>query len=108
VSAINNVIPNQKVTTMTISTETRIDGYEAMMEANASLMDEVFNDGKLTAAEKMKTFSIGVRNQVLLSRDLAARRAELFKYGMKANGALKSLTFNPFENEQPQQPQQAA
>jgi hypothetical protein len=84
---------------MTISTETRIDGYEAMMEANASLMDEVFNDAKLTAAEKMKTFSIGVRNQVLLSRDLAARRAELFKYGMKGDAALKSLTFSPLDTE---------
>ena len=83
---------------MTVSTETRIDGYESMMNANAELMNEVYNDQKLTAAEKMKTFSIGVRNQVLLSRDLAARRAELFKYGMKVDTALKSLTFNPFDD----------
>jgi hypothetical protein len=83
---------------MAITQETRIDSYESMMEANAMLMDEVYNDGKLTAAEKMKTFSIGVRNQVILSRDLASRRAELFKYGMKADAALKSLTFNPLED----------
>jgi hypothetical protein len=84
---------------MAITQETRIDSYQSMMEANASLMDEVYNDGKLTAAEKMKTFSIGVRNQVILSRDLASRRAELFKYGMKADAALKSLTFNPLEEQ---------
>ncbi|WP_252178378.1 hypothetical protein [Endozoicomonas sp. 4G] len=78
-----------------VTQETRIDSYESMMTANAALLDEVFNDAKLTAAEKMKSFSIGVRNQVLLSRDLASRRAELFKYGMKANGELKSLNFNP-------------
>ena len=78
-----------------VTQEIRIDSYESMMDANAALLGEVFNDKKLTAAEKMKTFSIGVRNQVLLSRDLASRRAELFKYGMKANGELKSLNFNP-------------
>ena len=86
---------------MTVQTEAPIDSYESMMEANADLMREVYYDGKLTAAEKMKTFSIGVRNQVLLSRDLASRRAELFRYGMKANGELKSLNFNPMDSSEP-------
>jgi len=86
---------------MTVQTETPIDSYESMMNANADLMREVYYDGKLTAAEKMKTFSIGVRNQVLLSRDLASRRAELFRYGMKANGELKSLNFNPMDSSEP-------
>lgn len=76
-----------------------LDSYEDIMTANAKLMEEVYSDAKLTAAEKMKTFSIGVRNQVLLSRDLASRRAELFRYGMKANGELKSLNFNPMSAE---------
>lgn len=76
-----------------------LESYEDMMTANAKLMSEVYSDGKLTATEKMKTFSIGVRNQVLLSRDLASRRAELFRYGMKANGELKSLNFNPMTAE---------
>lgn len=93
---------------MTISPETRIDSYESMMNANASLMDEVFNDGKLTAAEKMKTFSVGVRNQVLLSRDLAARRAEVLKYGLKVESELKSLTFNPFQGKPADPTAQAA
>ena len=75
----------------------RFDDYIDFMDANARLMEEVYTDGKLTAAEKMKTFSIGVRNQVLLSRDMAARRKELMSYGMKADEAMKSLAFNPTE-----------
>jgi hypothetical protein len=82
---------------MTVQHEPAIDSYESMMNANAELMSEVYRDGKLTAAEKMKTFSIGVRNQVLLSRDLANRRAELFRYGMKANGNIKALNFSPMD-----------
>lgn len=82
-----------------VTRETRIDSYEAMMNANAELMTEVYRDGKLTAAEKMKSFSAGVRNQAILSRDLAGRRAELFRYGMKANGNIKSLNFNPMADE---------
>jgi hypothetical protein len=78
-----------------VTPEVRIDSYEAMMNANAELMDEIYRDGKLNAAEKLKNFSMGVRNQVLLSRDQAARRAELMRYGMKANGNLKALNFNP-------------
>lgn len=87
----------------TVTQEVRIETYEDIMDANVHLIQEVYNDPKLTSAEKMKTFSIGVRNQVLLSRDLASRRAELFKYGMKSNGSIKTLAFNPFESEEPAQ-----
>lgn len=76
---------------------TRINSYNDMMEANAHLMEEVYSDAKLTAAEKLKNFSIGVRNQVLISRDMSARRKELMSYGMKANGAAKQLVFDPTE-----------
>jgi len=78
-----------------VTTATAIHSYNDMMEANAQLMTEVYTDPKLTAAEKMKTFSTGVRNQVILSRDLAARRAELMKFGIKADNDLKALSFNP-------------
>ena len=80
---------------MAVTRELRINSYESMADANSQLMDEVFNDGKLTPAEKMKTFSIGVRNQIMLSRDLASRRAELSKHGMKPTGEIKELMFNP-------------
>lgn len=78
-----------------VSTQQAIHSYNDMMDANARMMTEVYNDPKLTAQEKMKTFSVGVRNQVILSRDLAARRAELMRYGLKASDELKSLAFNP-------------
>ena len=46
------------------------------------MMSEIYGDPKLTAAEKLRNFSIGVRNQIMLSRDLATRRAELMRYGL--------------------------
>lgn len=83
---------------MAISKETQIDSYDAMMDANSSLMTEIFNDSKLSAAEKLRNFSLGVRNQVALSRDLSARRRELMTYGMKVNAnATKTLAFDPSE-----------
>jgi hypothetical protein len=83
--------------TMALAQETKIEGYDSMMDANARLMSEVYNDAKLGAAEKLRCFSMGVRNQVLLSRDLSARRKELFGYGMKFGADLKALNFNPAE-----------
>jgi hypothetical protein len=80
---------------MALNQETRIDNYDAMMEANADLMSAVYNDAKMTPAEKLRNFSVGVRNQVMLSRDLAARRKELFGYGMKIDGPTKALMFDP-------------
>lgn len=78
-----------------VTSQPTLQTYNDFMEANAQLMSEVYSDPKLTAAEKMKTFTIGVRNQVLLSRDLATRRAELMRYGLKSSDELKSLSFNP-------------
>ncbi|MBP8282880.1 MAG: hypothetical protein KAX46_03050 [Chromatiaceae bacterium] len=78
-----------------VTSHPSLQSYSDFMDANAQLMTEVYSDPKLTAAEKMKTFSIGVRNQVILSRDLATRRAELMRYGMKSSDELKSLSFNP-------------
>jgi hypothetical protein len=63
--------------TENVTSMQNLESYNDMMTANAQLMSEVYTDPKLTAAEKMKTFSAGVRNQIMLSRDLAARRAEL-------------------------------
>lgn len=80
---------------MATTPEIRIDNYDAMMNANSSLMTEIFNDAKLSAAEKLRNFSLGVRNQVALSRDLSARRRELMTYGMKISESTKSLAFDP-------------
>lgn len=81
--------------TENVTSMQNLESYNDMMTANAQLMSEVYTDPKLTAAEKMKTFSAGVRNQIMLSRDLAARRAELMKFGMKAGDDLKALAFDP-------------
>lgn len=75
-----------------------LKNYGDMMDANAQLMSEVYSDSKLTASEKLRNFSIGVRNQVLLSRDMAARRKELMSYGMKPSEASKQLVFEPTTN----------
>lgn len=72
-----------------------LQSYNDFMDANAHMMTEIYSDPKLTAAEKLRNFSIGVRNQIMLSRDLASRRAEMMRYGLKASDELKSLTFNP-------------
>ena len=81
---------------MALSQETRFDSYHAMIEANAKLMEEIYNDGKMNPSEKLKNFSIGVRNQTILNRDVAARRKELVSMGVKPNGNLQGLTFNPY------------
>jgi len=80
---------------MAVTKEAKITSYDDIMGANADLMAEVYNDAKLTASEKLRNFSLGVRNQVLLSRDMAARRKELFSYGMKVSGDMNQLTFTP-------------
>ena len=85
---------------MAITKETNISDYASMMDANSHLMTEIYNDTKLGAAEKLRCFSIGVRNQVLMSRDLSARRKELFGYGMKFGADIKALNFNPAETMQ--------
>ena len=82
-----------------VTREVRIDSYDDMMESNSALMAEVYNDPKMAPAEKMKTFSIGVRNQVLLSRDMASRRSEILRHGIQPPGDMRTLTFNPFSPE---------
>jgi hypothetical protein len=76
----------------------RIDNYASLLEANASLMTEVYNDSKMTAAEKMKTFALGVRNDALINRTMASRRQELLRYGMKAKNDVQALLFNPTQD----------
>ena len=53
-----------------------------LMEANADLMTQVYHDEGLSADEKLRSFSLGIRNQCSLSRDLQNRRAELARYNL--------------------------
>ena len=78
-----------------VEREVRIEDLNDMMDVNVEIMSEVVNDAKLTASEKMRTFSQGVRNQAILSRDQQQRISMLAKLGVKANGLTKSLSFQP-------------
>jgi len=79
----------------TIETERRIGGIDDMMAVNAELMEEIANDGKMTAAERMKGITQGVANHCKLSADQQKRLNLMARLGMKANGELNSLTFKP-------------
>ena len=83
---------------MAITQEARIETYGDAMEANAHLMEEVYNDAKLSASQKLRDFSLGVRSQVLMSRDLASRRKEMVSYGMKIDANIGTLAFNPADD----------
>lgn len=78
-----------------VTKEIRLKNLEDMMTANAEIMEEIANDSKLTAVEKMRGFGLGVRNQVALSRDQQTRITMLAKLGMKATKEIQSLTFDP-------------
>lgn len=81
----------------TVVQEVAIRDLDDMMDVNSKVMSEIVNDNKLTPMERMKGISMGVRNQAVLSRDQQARIAMLARLGMKANGQLKSLSFQPTE-----------
>jgi len=57
------------------------------------------NDTKLSAMERMKGMTLGVRNQCMLSRDQQQRTAMMVKLGMKPNGEARALAFQPGEDE---------
>ena len=46
----------------------KLDTLKKMMEANAELMETIFEDKNLVPEEKMQVFSSGVKNQLILSR----------------------------------------
>lgn len=72
--------------------QARIESYDDMAECNAHLMEDIYNDPQLTAMEKLKGFSLGVRNQASFTRDMRFRRQEYAALGMKPNGGMKRLT----------------
>jgi hypothetical protein len=73
----------------------RIDTYNDFAESNARALEDVINDRKISAADKLRAINLGVRTQVLLSRDAANRRAELLRLGMKPTPEAMGITFNP-------------
>lgn len=84
---------NESTQDTVVEREVSITNITDMMDVNAELMNEISNDSRLSAIEKMKGFSSGVRNQCMLSRDQQARITMLARLGMKTNNLTKSLTF---------------
>jgi DNA-directed RNA polymerase alpha subunit len=78
-----------------VTRERKIETIGDMMSVNAQLMEEVANDGKMTAAEKMKSFSRGVSNQAQLSRDQLNRIKLAASLGMKSGGMIQQLEVKP-------------
>ena len=75
-----------------------------LMDANADLMTQVYHDPGLSPDEKLRSFSLGIRNQCALSRDLQARRAELARHNLLHQTPaedLQALRFLPAATEAP-------
>lgn len=85
---------------MALSEELRIGSLADFIECNAQLASEVYNDAKIAPAEKLKTLSLAVRNQIMLARQQAANRREAFQLGMKLQG-YNALVFDPGAPEAP-------
>jgi hypothetical protein len=83
---------------MTVTELTPILTLGDMMDRNADLMTQVYHDNGLSADEKLRSFTLGIRNQCALSRDLRDRRAELARYQQVTvvdADALQALRFKP-------------
>ena len=82
-----------------------------LMDANADLMTQVYHDNGLSPDEKLRSFSLGIRNQCALSRDLQARRAELARHNLLQTTKpddLQALRFIPAPAEPPSLPAPSA
>jgi hypothetical protein len=82
-----------------VEKERRINGIDDMMSVNCEIMEEIANDGKMTAAERMKGITQGVSNHCKLSGDQQKRLNLMARLGMKADGELNSLSFKPTADE---------
>lgn len=89
---------------MTVSKITPLRNIGDLMDANADLMTQVYHDHGLSPDEKLRSFSLGIRNQCALSRDLQARRAELARHNLLQQTRvedLQALRFLPATPEAP-------
>jgi len=75
-----------------VTTEKRINSLSAMAECNGDLMTEVYNDGQLNAMEKMKGFSMGVRNAIGIRRSQLDTIKMLSRAGLKPDDSQDKLS----------------
>jgi hypothetical protein len=77
-----------------VQTERRITSMNDVVEMTADMMTEIYNDGNLTPAEKIKAFSMGQRAIVGTRQEMRKMAMDLAKMGMKPNGQVAQLTFD--------------
>ena len=70
-----------------------IRSYDDMQDKNSSLMEEIYNDSRLSPEKKMKAFSQGVNSQVKMSGDMQNRVKLLLRMGVKVDSSVKALSF---------------
>lgn len=78
-----------------VQQEKRIDNMSDIIDMAGDLMSSVYNDGQMTAAEKIKSFSQGSRVVLGVRAEMRKTAADLAKMGFKVNGAANALTFQP-------------
>jgi len=76
-----------------VTKEKRIGSMNDVVDMASDLMSEVYNDGKLTAAEKMKSFAVGQRVICGIRAEKRKTALDLARMGMKAEGQANQLTF---------------
>ena len=77
----------------------RSENVSDLIEANVSLIDDVFNDSRMSPAEKMKSFNLGTRSFVRLKRVQLETAKVYAKLGLKIDGDINSLTLMPAEKD---------
>ena len=78
-----------------VQKEKRIEGFNDLITINADLTSEIYNDGKMSLSEKMRCISQGTRNVVSIHAEQRKTALDLSRMGMKVNGEVDSLTYNP-------------
>ena len=78
----------------TVQREERIEGLDDMARINARMMEEAYNDSKLSLESRMKMYSTGVRNAIGIRAEQRKTALDVARMGMKLNGQLNRLTFD--------------
>lgn len=78
-----------------IQTEKRIESMGDIIGMASDLMAEVYNDGKMAPAEKIKAFSQGSRVVLGVRAEMRKTALDLSRMGFRVNGNLNALAFSP-------------
>jgi len=76
-----------------VTKEKRIGSMNDVVDMASDLMSEVYNDGKLTAAEKNEKFCCWSACHLRIRAEKRKTALDLARMGMKAEGQANQLTF---------------